>query len=173
MSAPRLIVMAGLPCSGKSTLAEALGARLAIGVLATDVADAALRRAGVAENAGPASYLVVEALADAQLRLGCSVIVDAVNPVEPARQMWRDLAARRGARLSVIECVCADEALHRARVETRVRAIPGLKEVSWPHVLRREASYDSWADARLVLETSHAAPKTLLEAALTYIEATG
>jgi predicted kinase len=171
MTPLRLIVMAGLPCSGKSTLAEGLAARLAIGVLATDVAEAALKRAGQAENTGPASYLVVEALAEAQLRLGRSVIVDAVNPVEPARQLWRDLAARRGARLGVIECVCMDEALHRARVEARVRAIPGLDEISWPHVLRRKASYDTWTTPRLVLETDHAAPDALVEAALAYLEA--
>lgn len=165
-----LILMAGLPGSGKSTIAWGLAKRLDIGVLATDVVEAALRRVGYQPNStGAASYLAVEALADAQLSLGHSVIIDAVNPVEPARQMWRSLASRQQAPLYIIECVCEDQSIHRTRVEGRVRAIQGLDEISWEHVQRRRANYEAWQDRRLVLRTDLFGPDELIQRALAYV----
>jgi hypothetical protein len=52
---------------------------------------------------------------------------------------WREVADRFGARLYLIECVCSDEAVHRARIEGRVRGIPGWHEVGWDHVERMRA----------------------------------
>ncbi len=76
---------------------------------------------GVAEIArnqtGIAAYDVAAALADEHLRLSHSVIVDAVNPIEAPRAGWRDLAAKHRADLKIIECVCADETVHRRRTK--------------------------------------------------------
>jgi predicted kinase len=80
-------------------------------------------------------------------------IVDAVNAVEPARQQWRDLASRHRVRLAVIEVVCSDTALHRRRLEERVRGIEGLDEPDWASVERRRAEYEPWTDRRLVLDS--------------------
>jgi predicted kinase len=170
VSPPRLILMGGLPCSGKSTVADGVARALGIAVLAADPAEAALRRAGIAEAAtGVASYLVLEALAEDQLRLGHSVIIDAVNPVKAARAIWRALAVRSAADLRIVECVCRDEALHRRRVEARVRGIPGLPELTWDRVERRKGAYDPWTEARLTLETDALAPEMLIAQAVTYV----
>src|ERR1700735_2276977 len=99
-----LIVIAGLPGSGKSTVADALASALDCAVLGVDQAEAAMWRAGVSQS-GPthhAAYLVVGALAAEQLALGQQVIVDAVNGPEEARAQWRDLAARMNAGLRFI-----------------------------------------------------------------------
>jgi predicted kinase len=79
-----LIVMAGLPGSGKSTVAEGLGRRLAAPVLSVDPVESALWRAGISreEPTGLAAYVVVEAMAADVLALGQTVVVDAVNDVE-------------------------------------------------------------------------------------------
>ncbi|HTF74367.1 MAG TPA: hypothetical protein VK620_08525, partial [Bradyrhizobium sp.] len=68
---------------------------LSIPIFAIDAIEAAMWRAGLAKTEiGVAAYEVAQALADEQLRLRHSVIVDAVNPVEAPRAAWRNLAAK-------------------------------------------------------------------------------
>ncbi|MDP1881304.1 MAG: AAA family ATPase, partial [Bradyrhizobium sp.] len=139
----QLIVLSGLPGSGKSTLAEGLSRTLSIPVFSVDPIEAAMWRSGLAkQSTGIAAYDVAIALADEHLRLGHSVIADAVNPVEAPRAAWRNLAAKYRADLRIIECVCADEAVHRQRVEARIRNIDGMPEVTWARVLERRSEYE-------------------------------
>jgi predicted kinase len=166
----KLIVLSGLPGSGKSTLAEGISRHLSVPVFSVDPIEAAMWRGGLAKaETGIAAYDVAIALADEHLGLGFSVIADAVNPVEAPRAAWRSLAAKHRADLKIIECVCADEAVHRRRVEARLRAIDGMPELTWGRVLQRRAEYEAWSDARLVLDTSIDAPGKLLVAALSYL----
>ena len=126
-------------------------------------------RNGLAQaQTGIAAYEVAAALADEQLRLGHSVIIDAVNPVEAARAAWRDLAAKHRADLKIIECICANEATHRQRIEARIRNIDGMPETPWSRVLERRAEYEPWTDQRLTLDTSAGPPEQLLADALDY-----
>jgi predicted kinase len=95
--------------------------------------EAAMWQSGLAkESTGIAAYDVAITLADEHLRLGHSIIVDAVNPVEAPRAACRNLAAKHRADLKIIECVCADEMVHRRRIEARVRNIQGMPQVTWP-----------------------------------------
>ena len=66
------------------------------------------------------------ALAEEHLRLGHSVhrSTPSIRSRRP-RAAWRKLAARHRAQLKIIECVCADETIHRRRVEARSRNIEG------------------------------------------------
>src|ERR1700716_3700755 len=109
-----LIVLSGLPGSGKSTLANGLSRALSIPVFSVDPIEAGMRRSGLAEaQTGVAAYDVAQTLADEHLRLGHSVIIDAVNPVEAPRAAWRNLATKYRADLKIVECVCEDETVHR------------------------------------------------------------
>ena len=147
--------MAGLPAAGKSSVAEGLGSALSAPVVSVDPIEAAMLRAGIerAQPTGYAAYVAAEAVAGGVLALGQTVIVDAVNAVEPARGQWRDLASRHRVRLAVIEVVCSDLAVHRRRLEERVRGIEGLDEPDWASVERRRAEYEPWTDRRLVLDS--------------------
>ena len=166
----QLIVLSGLPGSGKSTLAEGLSRILSFPVFSVDPIEAAMWRSGLSkQSTGIAAYDVAIALADEHLRLGHSVIVDAVNPVEAPRAAWRSLAAKYRADLKLIECVCTDEAVHRQRIEARIRNIAGMPEVTWTRALERRSEYEDWTDARLILDTSTDAPKELLAAVLRYV----
>ena len=139
MTSQQLIVLAGLPGSGKSTVAEGLSRELSAPLFSVDPIEAAMWRGGLAKaETGIAAYGVAVALADEHLRLGHSVIVDAVNPVEAPRAAWRGLATKYRADLRIIECVCVDETVHRRRIESRIRNIDGMPEVTWARVLRRE-----------------------------------
>ena len=82
MTSQKLILVSGLPGSGKSTVAEAQSRALSLPVFSIDPIEAAMWRGGLARaDTGIAAYEVAIALAGEHLRLGHSVIVDAVNPV--------------------------------------------------------------------------------------------
>ena len=155
-----LIAMAGLPGAGKSAVAAALARELAAPIVSVDPIEAALWRAGVsrAEPTGLAAYLAAEAVADGVLALGQTVIVDAVNAVEPARRQWRTLAERHGVPLAFIEAVCSDPGVHRARLESRSRGIEGFEEPTWAAVQRLRGEFEPWVDRRLVLDTTAELP---------------
>ena len=165
-----LIVVAGLPGSGKSTMAVDLGRALRCAVLGVDQAEAAMWRAGVSPS-GPthhAAYLVVGALAAEQLALGHDVIVDAVNGPEQARAQWRDLAGQTGAELRFIVVECRDDRVYRDRVARRSRSIEGFPEPTWEGVLRRRAQFPPWTDERLVIDSVN--PRAAnIQAALEYL----
>jgi predicted kinase len=170
MNSQKLIVVSGLPGSGKSTVADGLSRSLSLPVFSIDPIEAAMWRNGIAKSqTGIAAYEVAAALADEQLRLGHSVIIDAVNPIEAPRAGWRTLAAKHQAELKIIECVCANEAIHRQRIEARRRNIDGMPEVPWSRVLERRAEYQPWTDARLTMDTSDGAPEKLICDAVDYV----
>jgi predicted kinase len=165
-----LIVLSGLPASGKSVLAESLSRALSVPIFSIDPIEAAMWRAGLAKaQTGIAAYEVAQALADEHLRLRHSVIVDAVNPVEAPRAAWRNLAAKHRVSLKIIECVCSDEAMLRQRIEGRGRSVAGTRELTWASLLQRRDEYEPWIDPRLVLDTSRTSPAQLLTQALNYM----
>src|ERR1700728_347851 len=106
-----MLIVAGLPGAGKSTMAADLGRALHCAVLGVDQAEAAMWRAGISPSAPThhAAYLVVAALATEQLALGHDIIVDAVNGPEPTRAQWRDLARELAAELKFIVVECSDD----------------------------------------------------------------
>lgn len=152
--------MAGLPGSGKSTVAEALAEQLRVPVVSVDPLESAILRSGIDDDqpTGLAAYLVAETITEAVLRSGQGVIVDAVNAVAPARDQWVLLGERLGVEVRFIETVCSDTALHRRRLEERRRDLAHIAEPAWHAVEQRLDEYDSWsgdADAcpRLTLDT--------------------
>lgn len=154
-----LIVMAGLPGAGKSTIGQVLGSRLDIRVISVDPIESAILRAGIAADqpTGLAAYLVAEMHAEGSLQSGRSIIVDAVNAVDPAREQWVNLAARHGEKLKFIEVICSDADLHRQRIEARERTLPHL-ELTWNAVEQSLEDYAEWsgpsaAVARITLDS--------------------
>jgi predicted kinase len=149
-----LAVFAGLPGVGKSTLAARVAAQLPASVLAVDTVDFMLRRYEVSEpRPGLAAYGVVAGLAETQLEIGHHVIIDAVNPVRAARQLWVDLAERMQVPLRVVEVVCGDDNEHRRRVEARFAARDHDGIPDWVRVLERSAEYEPYLGPRLVVDT--------------------
>ncbi len=170
MTTLKLIILAGLPGSGKSTLADGLSRHFSLPLLSVDPIEAAMWRGGLSrDQTGIAAYEVAQALAAEQLRLNHSVLIDAVNPVEAPRAAWRKLAAKYRADLKIIECICVDQAIHRRRIDARIRNIDGMAEIDWARVEQRRAEYEAWADARLTLDTSAEPPERLLAEAIRYL----
>ena len=148
-----LVVLSGLPGSGKTRVATVLGRELACAVVSVDTIERGLHDAGVdpAQPVGLAAYAVANRVVGVQLALGHTVVADAVNAHPEARQAWVDLAARHDRPLVVIEVRCSDEDLHRQRLETREHE---LREVPWERVQALRAAWTPWPVSTTVLDTA-------------------
>ena len=141
-----LVAMAGLPGTGKSTIGQVVASRLGIPVISVDPIETAILQAGIDSDqpTGLAAYLVAETLAESIIAIGGSIIVDAVNAVDPAREQWVKLAARYGESVRFIEVVCSDSDLHRERLEARGRKLPHVTEPTWHAVEQSLDDYQPW-----------------------------
>jgi predicted kinase len=167
----KLIIVSGLPGSGKSTVAEGVAEKMRLPIFSVDPIESSIIKSGIKTSfeTGLAAYLVAETLAAEQLSLGLSVIIDAVSPVREAREMWRNLANRFNAQLIIVECVLESK-LHKQRIESRVRNMYGIPEVTWDDVENRRKEYLAWAEESLVLDSADTIEMTINKA-LQYINA--
>jgi predicted kinase len=148
-----LIILSGLPGSGKTAIAREVARRLPAVHVRIDSIEQAIRGAGVLQGSiDDAGYRVGYAVAEDNLRLGLDVVADSVNPLPLTRAAWRAAAARAGVRSIDVEIVCSDQAIHRRRVEERVADLPGHRLPTWAEVEARE--YHAWTDGRLLIDTA-------------------
>ena len=164
----KLIVFSGLPGAGKSTLAETIGRELGISVFAKDWLEAVLLQHGLqsspnGKSLGYVGYELLSTLAERQLMMGQSVILDSVASIQTIRDAWKRLAQKYGADWLVIECVCSDETIHRSRLNARKRNIPGWHELEWSEVERVKGYYVPWQEDRLILDMVQPFKENLLE----------
>ena len=84
ITACELIVVSGLPGTGKTAVAHALADRIGAVHLSIDPVENAILGAGVERgwNTGVAAYEAVRVMAQANLVRGLTVVVDAVNDSE-------------------------------------------------------------------------------------------
>ena len=145
-----LIVLSGLPGTGKTTIARKLANELAAVYLRIDSIEQSIRNAGKpVEGEG---YSVAHAVAEDNLRLGRIVVADCVNPWPLTRREWRAVADRAGVRALDVEIVCSDPGEHRRRVEARPADITGHQLPAWQEVVERD--YRPWDVERIVIDTA-------------------
>jgi predicted kinase len=154
-----LLLLTGLPATGKSTLAGRAADALGAAVLGHDWAMAGLRPYGELQSvldamawgeARGVGWSVLWSVARAQLRDGRSVVLDGVAR-DPEVAGTRSLAAEEGVRCLVVLTSCDDPDVHRGRVEGRRRAIPHWYELTWKQVATSRAGWVPPADVDLVL----------------------
>src|SRR5688572_10856480 len=101
-----LVLFSGLPGCGKTTLARRLAEQRNLPLLSKDRVQRVLRDS---ECAGAAllSYQLILDLADEQLALRVSLIVDAVFPRAGFRDAANEIAVRNRALFRPVVCVCS------------------------------------------------------------------
>jgi len=153
LPAPGLIVLGGLPGTGKSTIAAPLARRLSAAYLRIDTIEQSLVNSGELGAAPQAvGYITGYALAADQLRVGVSTVIECVNPLTITRDAWYRVAIEHDCWIAETELICSNLNDHRRRVESRSSDIPGLVLPTWQQV--RDRHYEPWDRDHLVIDTS-------------------
>lgn len=135
---PVLVVVGGLPATGKSTIATALARRTSASYLRIDrIEQAIVAWSTLSHPVGPVGYAVAHAVAREQLELGLDVIVECVNPTALTRNAWLGTAEAAAAELVEVEVICSDKDEHRRRSEVRSSDVEGLVKPTWTAILER------------------------------------
>jgi predicted kinase len=178
MPPPTVYVFAGLPGTGKSTLARALATHLGAAYLRIDTIEQVLAEARnhPTETEG---YLVAYRIAADILASDVSVVADACNPISLTRAAWRQVAETTGANLVGIFVHCSDPTEHEHRVESRLRPeyaerpeyskerVPGLRQPTYTAVLTR--TMEPWPEAQVDLDTAGETPEASFQHLLRHL----
>jgi len=136
---PILIVVGGLPATGKSTVSSALVRRTGFTFVRVDrIEQAIVDTTELTQPLGPVGYTVAYGVAGEQLKHGVSVVAESVNPLGITRDDWRGVAVDNQARILEVELICSDEAAHAGRVRTRDVDIARLQTPTWAQIRDRE-----------------------------------
>jgi len=161
MAVPALIVFAGLPGTGKSSLARAVAREARAVYLDKDtIKDCVItlaremKLAGGQDLAGPLSYELLVDLARDNLSLGLSVVLDSPAGYRVFREKVSKLTQGGKAELKLIECICTDETMLRERVETRGRELPPHRTQDWATYQANRARFEGLTERRLVVDTA-------------------
>jgi predicted kinase len=148
-----LVVVGGLPATGKSTIATVVARRTKAPYLRVDrIEQTIVVWSALTHPLGPVGYAVAYELAREQLRLGLDVIAECVNPIALTRDAWLDIAAASGAAIVEVEVICSDEVEHRRRVATRTSDVEGLLKPTWSEIMDRE--YEPWSRPHLPVDSA-------------------
>ncbi|QDU40964.1 Chloramphenicol phosphotransferase-like protein [Maioricimonas rarisocia] len=148
-----LIVLGGLPGTGKTTLARHIVEAFRACYVRIDTIEQTLRDTGLVDGEmGPAGYVLGYRLASENLRLGQTVVADSVNSIAITRDAWRRTGEQHDAVVIEVEVICSDPTEHRRRVESRAGDIPGLTPPTWDAVIARE--YEPWDRDHIVIDTA-------------------
>lgn len=140
----KLIILAGLPGTGKTTLARKLSIKLNYFYLRVDCIEAPFSTYNPNAGENGEGYEALINLAYENLVLGHNVIIDTVNPLHISRRMFNQLKERSKSVIVQFELKIKNSELHKSRVENRKSDVDGLKIPTWNDVIERE--YEEWKE---------------------------
>lgn len=146
-----LLVVSGLPGVGKTAVATEIARRVGGVHLSVDPVEEALLAAGLPAgwNLGVGAYEAVASMAAANVALGNTVVVDAVNDSEAARGTWSRVAEP----VTFAVLTCSDPVEHRRRLEGRHRGFTRVPEPTWSKVCDRATNYAPWTGEYVEVDT--------------------
>lgn len=149
-----LILVCGLPATGKSTFANNLAKKIDAAVLRTDVIrKELLERPRYSEEEKELVYKVTFLLAKYLLRANQNVIIDGTFYKKRLRQRVYNLAKETFSRLHIIECICPERVI-RARMRRRPRNIYEPSDADFDIYKKIKEQYEPIKREHIVIDTS-------------------
>lgn len=154
---PALIVVCGLPASGKSTIAQALAERSGFPVFNSDMirkhlaGKAPTIRAGADWRQGiytpqftAATYAGLLDEAESALKSGTGAIIDATFKDHAERLRFRDLARRMAVPIVFAECAISDQEA-KSRMDARALQPDAISDATWDIYREHKAVFAPFA----------------------------
>jgi len=166
-----LILICGLPGTGKSTIAMRLASRLKASLLRTDVIRKKLFPSPEYTEAEKelvyrATFLIAEYL----LKAGVCVIIDGTFYRRSLRKMVYEVAERTGVRKAVIECTAPEHVIRRRMERRKGRNLP--TDADYQVYLKIRGQWEPIEGEHLLIDTSKSISQNLREV-LEYLRAAG
>ncbi|MEO8970886.1 MAG: ATP-binding protein [Ktedonobacteraceae bacterium] len=150
-----LIVMRGYPGTGKSTIARAIAVALRVPLIDRDIIrQKAVDIFGDLPEVGRFSYELMFALANEQLSLGLSVVVDMPLTYRTTFEQSQALAREFSVPMLVVHCQCSPE-VQKRRLEGRKGKVSEFQITSWEEWEQWKPRFEDYDDGGCVIDTSN------------------
>jgi aminoglycoside phosphotransferase family enzyme/predicted kinase len=167
---PTLIVVCGLPATGKSTIAQALAERSGFAVFNSDVIRKRLAGKAPADRAGApwregiynpeftaATYAALLDAAAGELERGDGVVIDATFKEANERARMRELARRLAVPIVFAQCSITSQQA-QARLAARAQEPGAVSDATWEIYLQQQEAFapfgPEFADCHLEVDGS-------------------
>lgn len=146
-----LIVVCGLPGTGKTTISKALSQIVGAALLRTDV----IRKDMLHENAytekeRDSVYENMLAIADGKLKNGDDCVLDGTFYKKPLRDAAKRVAEKNKSAFHIVECV-----LHENAVKARIEARKGDEsEADFSVYIKAKKTFDPVTEKHITVDTS-------------------
>lgn len=160
-----LLLIAGLPASGKTWLARHLAEKLGASHINSDNVRTALNLRGQYSQAAKQTvYNVMLGRAGQALQAGRPVIVDSTFYKKNLRQAWVELAARHHVPCVFIEIKIPEETAFRRLQQKREDS-----EADWEVYQKLKHEWEPFEQPHLTLDAAGRSPEELADVALKYL----
>jgi predicted kinase len=154
-SGSTFIVMRGYPGTGKSTVARAIASALHAPLIDRDILrQKAVDLFGDLPQIGRFSYELMFALAEEQLRLGLSVVLDTPLTYRTTLEQSKQLARSFQTPMLVVHCQCPPE-VQKRRMEGRKGNVSEFQITSWEEWMQWKPRFEDFDDGGCVIDTSN------------------
>jgi len=149
-----LVLITGLPATGKSTIARNLAKRLRGVLLSTDrIRRQLLKEPRYTREEKELIYRVMFLISEYLLRSGITVILDGTFYLRSLRKQVYAAASKTKSRLVVVECVCPDRVIKR-RMIRRSRRRRSLSDADYEVYKKLKAQYQPIRRNHIIVDTT-------------------
>jgi len=155
-----IIIVSGLPGTGKSTFASALAERLKVEYINTDIVRKTELTANYADKNKEAVYLFILS----KIRKGTTMVLDGSFSSEKIRNLFKNKANEMQHTILLIELTTEDRI-----VKERISKKREWSDAGYEVYLKVKQQYEPIKEEHLILDSGKLTKEEMLESALTYI----